>query len=388
MVRLSSVPILIAAASVMLPPALGAQEPPTLRLTREMKIDAAEHDLTPITPPGGLTVGPNGTIAFSQNQDGTVRFFDARGRPLGSFGRKGQGPGEFMTTSRFAWVGDTLLASDASTRRFTIISPDRKLVRTIPWLASAALPPKAGAEPPRLRVSIPQMRYADGSQLVSLTPATGSAAPDWPGGEKPGTPFARVDSLGAFQRLIGWRPNVDCFQSYDAGNGPGSGRLNIPFCAQALDEAAPDGSRFFIAFVEQGTPAFRVTAFDQSGDTVFTRRLPYQPIMISSATRDSARAARARGTTGQREAAAKMQIPETHPPYLRLLAGRDGTAWLERSTGRGEHSWIVLDASGNPHGVVTVPATLRIMAVTRDLAWAIETDADGLQHVVRYRVSR
>ena len=48
-----------------------AQEPPVLRLTRDLRIDAAEHDLTPITPPGGMTVGPDGTIAFSQNQDGT-----------------------------------------------------------------------------------------------------------------------------------------------------------------------------------------------------------------------------------------------------------------------------------------------------------------------------
>lgn len=369
--------------------AASAQAVPEMRLARDLRIDAVEHDLTTITPPGGMTVGHDGRIAFSQNQDGTIRFFDARGQSLGSFGRKGQGPGEFMITSRFTWSGDTLIASDASTRRFTLISPDRKLVRTVPWLANASMPPKAGNDAPRLRVSVPQMRYADGSQLVSLALATGSAAPDWPGGEKPGVPFVRIDSLGAFQRLIAWRPDDQCVQSFDAGAGMGSGRMNIPFCAPVLDEPAPDGSRFVLAFVEpDGALAFRVIAFGEKGDSLFSRRFPYQPVAISPAARDSARAVRARGTPGQREAAARMQIPESHPSVVRLLVGRDGTTWLERPTGRADHTWLVLDAVGNPYGIVTVPGNTRLIVVARAAAWAIETDRDGLQHIVRFRVTR
>lgn len=291
-------------------------------------------------------------------------------------------------TSRFTWVGDTLLASDANTRRLTLTSPDRKLVRTVPWLATASMPPKAGAEAPRLRVSVPLVRYADGSQLVSLDLATGSAVPEWPGGEKPGVPIVRLDSLGGFQRLIAWRPNVECSEVFQS-TPTSSSRISIPFCAQSLDEVAPNGSRFVLAYVEPGgAPAFRVIAFGENGDTLFSRRVPYEPIGISSSARDSARATRARGTQEQREAAARMRIPNSHPPVLRLLVGRDGTAWLERSTGRGDHTWLVLDAGGSPYGIVTVPVNTRIMVVARDTAWAIETDDDGLQHIVRFRVDR
>jgi hypothetical protein len=368
---------------------LAAQSPTELKLARALRIDAAENDLTRITPPGDMAVAPNGTIAVSQNQDGALRFFDARGRSLGAFGRKGQGPGEFMTIVRFTWSGDTLVIADGTTRRFTLVSPDRKLVRTSPWLANVSMAPKSGDDAPRLRVSLPQARYTDGSQLVSVTLATGSAAPDWPGGGKPGVPFVRVDSLGVFQRLIAWSPRVQCLEPYDAGAGIGSGNMLIPFCAQALEEAAPNGSRFVLAFADRtSTPAFRVLALGQNGDTLFDRRLPYNRVAISNNVRDSARASRARGSQAQRDAAARMQIPAWYPPVSRLLVGRDETTWLELYGAGGEKSWLLLDGRGTPLGRVVVPNSVRLMVVARDSAWGIETDTDGLQHIVRYRVSR
>src|SRR3990172_8419254 len=104
----------------------GAQSIPVLTITRDLRIDAAEHDLSPIT---WLTVSPTGNIAVSQPQDGLIRFFDARGSSLGSFGRKGRGPGEFDTPSRVGWIAETLWVGDMGTRRFTLVSPSRTLVR-------------------------------------------------------------------------------------------------------------------------------------------------------------------------------------------------------------------------------------------------------------------
>src|SRR5688572_17587113 len=92
---------LVVAVTLVSPPLLGAQEPPAWRLARDLRIDAGEHDLSPIT---SLAVSPNGNIAINQQQDGLVRFFDAGGKPLGTFGRRGQGPGEFMTVGRMWWI--------------------------------------------------------------------------------------------------------------------------------------------------------------------------------------------------------------------------------------------------------------------------------------------
>ena len=83
-----------------------------------------------------------------------------------------------------------------------------------------------------------------------------------------------------------------------------------------------------------------------------------------------------------------MPIPETYPPIARVLPGRDQTTWLETYGAAGARSWRVLDERGEVQGRVTFPANVQVMVASRDIVWGIETDADGLQHIIRYRVSR
>jgi hypothetical protein len=373
--------------------AVPAQSPPQVRLARELRIDAAQHDLTVVYPPGGvpggLAVAPNGTIAVSQNQDGLIRFFDAQGNALGAFGRKGQGPGEFQRIGALTWAGDTLIVSDGTTRRYTLVSPDRTLVRSIAWPTTITAPARAGGEAPRVRTSFPRARYADGSLLLPAPLATGSPTPDWPGGEKAGIPFIRVDSTGAFQRLIAWSLRAQCEASFDAGNGPGSGGFLIPFCHQTIEEVSPDAT--LLVLVSKGTErpsVFHVSGFRPNGDAVFSQSLTFQPVAIPKSVVDSARAARARGTQGQKDAAAKMLIPETYPPFSRLIIGRDESIWIESYGPGAERFWYVLDNRGTVSGRATAPRNVQLIVVSRTAVWGIETDDDGLQHIVRFRVSR
>jgi hypothetical protein len=361
-----------------------AQAVPEMRLTRDLRIDAAEHDLSTVS---FLGVAPNGTIAVAQNQDGLVRFFDARGTALGSFGRKGQGPGEFGTVGRFTWIGDTLVVSDISTRRFTLISPDRKLVRTVPWLATITMAGKLASEPPRFRPPLTYARYAGGDFLVSASLMEGSSPPEWPGGEKTGLPLVRVDSVGAFRRVIAWRPDIQCTVPFDAGRG-GQGLAAVPFCATLMQDVSPNGDRFVLSWVERGTrPTFRVVAYRANGDTAFNRTYVYETVTISKAEKDSAVAVRSRNPQ-LASAMERATLPETHPPLARVLPGRDETVWLELNRRSGERIWQVLDARGTLVGSVVVPRNIRFLVASRETVWAIETDADDLQHIVRFRVGR
>ena len=369
-------------------PTLHAQSPTALHLTRDLRIDAVESDLTLITPPGGMAVAPNGTIVVSQNQDGMIRFFDPSGKALGAFGRRGQGPGEFQQLTRLMWSADTLAVSDQPSRRLTLISPDRKLIRTVPWLSAVSMPSRSASEAPRFLVSAPRVRYTDGGQLVTVSLATGSPAPAWPGGEKEGVPLLRVDSAGAFQRLIGWSPRRQCNSYWDSGSGMGSGTMPIPFCAQTMEEVTPDGAQLIIVSAEASTPSYRVVALRENGDTVFNRSYRYQPSSIPQRSRDSARALRARGSQSQRDAAAAMPIPESYPPLARVVPGRDYTTWLELYGQGGTRTWQVLDTRGAVIGTAVLPPNIQVMVTSRDVIWGIETDNDGLQHIVRYRVSR
>ena len=78
-----------------------AQQPRTWRTTRDLRIDANAHDLSPID---WISVAPDGAIVFNQPQDSLLRFFDAQGKSLGTFGRGGAGPSEFRIMAAHGWI--------------------------------------------------------------------------------------------------------------------------------------------------------------------------------------------------------------------------------------------------------------------------------------------
>lgn len=360
-----------------------AQSIPMLTVTRDLRIDALEHDLSPIS---WLTVSPAGVIVVSQAQDGNIRFFDARGAALGTFGRKGRGPGEFDTPARVGWVAETLWVSDMGTRRFTLVSPSRALVDTRPWPAtlSGELVPQVSAQ--RITSSIPYALQADGSQLLGVAIGDPNGT-----GRDPvhGAPVVRADRDGKLVRLVAWRPDDGCSVGF-AMSGGGYGVARVPFCFATLYETAPPGDRFATVHAERGSRAsYRVSVVRATGDTLFSRAYEYRPVPIPRAVFDSVIQQRSgRGPTEFREAWRSMTAPAGYPPIERLVLGRDATTWLEEYTAAGNRTWRVLDQRGEVVGRIQLPRTVRLLAATREAIWGTETDDDGLQHIVRYRVAR
>jgi hypothetical protein len=61
----------------------------------------------------GVTRLSDGRFAVGVQASSTVRFYDARGRFVGSAGRRGQGPGEFRQVMGVSLIrGDTLIVTD------------------------------------------------------------------------------------------------------------------------------------------------------------------------------------------------------------------------------------------------------------------------------------
>jgi hypothetical protein len=129
---------------------------------------------------------------------------------------------------------------------------------------------------------------------------------------------------------------------------------------------------------------YRVEVTRSTGENVFVRSYAYRPVEVPSAVRDSIKAA-ARAPAPR---AAAEKLPEFYPPLRTILSGRDETVWIELfSTGR-DRAWQVLDERGNQVAQVKVPRNIRIQVASRAVVWATETDDDGLQHIVRFRVTR
>ena len=378
--------LIVAATNAFVPVPSPAQEPPTLRLTRELRIDAAEQDLSTIN---WLTVAPNGTIAVSQPQDGLIRFFTASGTPLGSFGRKGRGPGEFEQLARGGWLADSLWVSDFSTRRFTIIDPDRTLTRTVPWVATLAFPARPPGEVRTTSVAARAILPGNAQVLQVNLPADGT----WPGGKKSNEATVRAASTGSFERVLAWRPEVDCLFSrpitFEGRSGVAT--MIVPFCGSPIDDISADGSRYVATEILPGRDRrgqYRVSAFRTSGDSLWSRAFEYEIESIPASVLDSVITQRSGRSGAGAAAELRAKTPRVYPPLLRVLAGRDQSTWLERYSVSGQREWIVLDGRGSVAGTMSVPRNLRILAASLDALWATETDDDGLQHIVRYRITR
>lgn len=377
----------LVAALVVSPVLASGQQGPTLTVTRDLRIDAAEQDLSPIN---WMTVSRNGTIVVSQLQDSRVAFFDARGQALGTFGRSGEGPGEFRRPSQYGWLGDTLWLSDPATRRVTLISPDRKLVRTVPWVTAITFD-SALTAPPQFFWVLPRALYADGTQLADAMLAQDSPPVPWPGPTREGSPRVRITAEGRFQRVVQWMPERGCAVSFSMSGG-GFGTATIPFCAVPLNDITSDGRRVALATTEDvgdRTGYYRVVVLGDRGDTLFNRRYEFRPVAIPRRVADSVIAQRTGGRAPPEFATAyrSMKLPATFPPLERVLLGRDETTWIEHYTSTGNRTWSMLNRRGEPIGWLVIPRNIRLHEVSRDFIWATETDEDGLQHIVRYRVT-
>jgi len=82
-----------------------------------------------------------------------------------------------------------------------------------------------------------------------------------------------------------------------------------------------------------------------------------------------------------------MNKPKYVPPISKLIAGRDGSVWLQReTTGASTIRWSVLDPAGKPVGQISLPARSRLLEADLGRAWVAEEDELSIPYLVRYRV--
>jgi hypothetical protein len=205
-------------------------------------------------------------------------------------------------------------------------------------------------------------------------------------------PLVHTTADGKFLKVVSWRPQIpDCGVRFATATG--TGNALIPFCAGILEAVAADGSRS--AFIDAATAtaaagSYRLTVIAATGDTLVRRTISYRPVAIPRAKNDSAIGRSVEAYSSRPDfVAAYRNIPlrSHYPPVRSILLGRDNTTWIELWTPAAERSWQVLDARGNLVAALSVPANVTLLAVQLNTVWGIETDVDGVNAVVRYRVS-
>jgi len=132
---------------------------PQIELTL-LRIVGSRDGLVSFGQIGRGAIREDGLFVISDPKSCELHFFDGQSTALlGTFGRCGNGPGEFRAVMSLQFVGDTLIAFDASTSQLVaILPPSTELARrsVIPHSSSHARPT--------------QMLVANDSQLVGTAP--------------------------------------------------------------------------------------------------------------------------------------------------------------------------------------------------------------------------
>ena len=319
----------------------------------------------------------NGNVAVVHPATHEIRIFNAKGAFVSTFGRKGQGPGEFEFMIWAGRAGDTTLIFDGSLRRIqsVVLTPSPRLVGE----------QLVTLEAPEGELSI-HGRLPDGRWL-----AQGLAMPE---PTKKTGPYRIPGYIGIANRTltgpVQWQPRMpdgDAFAYIEPGRGLS---LKVRAFPAALISIVSGNA---IWFGEGATDSlFRLDASTGQRKVVRVQRGDVvTPVMVDAARARELEIARRRNDSVViRLRYGPDYLPKRLPSYSGLVTGPRGEVWVEHGTAAQIDAtrYLVLSSSGTNVARLTTPAGFRIREVGTDYVAGVHTDDDGVQTVRVYSLKR
>jgi hypothetical protein len=324
---------------------------------------------------------PDGRIAISDNGSFQLRIFGPDGTFQGSWGREGEGPGEFQAIRVMGVLGpDTLVVLDGSLRRISLFLPEEGLV------GQSTVEEEVGM------TFVANGMFQDGSIVF------GGGLSFGPGGEIPsdglsraGTSYRSASLDGSLAADFGTVPGPEVFIRTQGGGGEYMiSASTIPFARRPA--ASVRGDRFYVG----SSDTYEIAGFDATGglDRIYRVSQPPSPVTRSEVDRliqervtsldDPSQAPALRNALGD------MPTPPTMPAYQSLLVDAEGCLWVEdfQRPGVGLKSWTVFDAEGRPRTRLSLPASNRVLEIGSDYVMAIFEDALEVEYLRLYGLTR
>lgn len=319
-----------------------------------------------------VALGPDETVFVADEYNSEVRVFGLEGAHRRTFGREGDGPGEFRSLYSLAWVGDRLLTLDPRLGRIGEFSAEGE------WLGQRRTVMAGFSGSPAFIRFYPVgpnevFRFAYSLERETIWVGhhgSGDTGDTVPGPRSPETPLP-----GAIRPML-------C-----EGDGA-TGFFGAPFAPKAVRHPASGG----IAYSAWGY-FYRIAVTDPAGDTlrIIERTLPTEPISDEewaggrSEESDVFRERFPNASCNPRTFAR----PDRKPFIEEIFVAPDGKLWVDviRTTG---NRWEFFDADGRLVG--SVPAVAykdRTVPVFRgDYLATIRQDELELDHVDVWRLER
>jgi hypothetical protein len=318
---------------------------------------------------GGITLDREGRLYVADELEDEIRVFGPDGGHVATWGRSGEGPGEFGALRNLAWVGDTLLALDYMVGRVA------ELDREGAWLGQRPAPGRVTGSPTLIRL------YQLGPDEVvqwTLEASDGDMVRGW----------IRHTTAGA-EPVIPQPPLHQAEPSMVVCDRPDGGIsfFSRPFGGQGVLHPAPGGGTWVGWSAE-----YRLVLLGPGGDTLRVVERAWTPLPIGD---DEWRAATEELRSFREEwpgASCRPRDftrPEHKPAFERVMVDATGRLWVEAVTPEGTRweifdtrGWLVASIPGLDHDPRTVP-----WLGPDEIAW-VSADTLGVQRVHRARLTR
>ncbi|MDE0073605.1 MAG: 6-bladed beta-propeller [Gammaproteobacteria bacterium] len=309
----------------------------------------------------------SGDIAVAEGLAAEVRVFDDGGGYLRTFGRRGEGPGEFANLWTISELpGDTIVAVDPFGGRITLFTSSGTFARSfpMPWLPGASAPNPVGW-------------FEDGTLLVDAL----AQSPSGDARDQSTHFLYSVDRDGEVLEPLG----------EFAGEQLGRNGLGLAFGARA--HFAAGGNLAWYGHSSR----YELVGRDRSGSVRRIVRADRIPRAVTQAEIDESRAAageRLRGMSGPAiDRIRATEFASTHPLHGRFLFDEAGNLWVERSwsdliADSGAREWDIFDAEGKLTGFLATPGGFRITYIGTQSVLGVHADSLGIETVRMYRLDK
>jgi len=312
---------------------------------------SAEADFSDIT---SVAVEPSGNLLVLDGKECRVFVFDAAGKFVRSFGRKGQGPGELNGPIGIAMTpANEIMVEDSLNRRLSYFSRDGTFLRQRSTAQGMGMGLAGLVMDGRGRMAGRSMSFEGGNIGFEIK----TYDPDL----KPGAVLAKI-VMGGLGKL-----KIDPLTS-----------------APGLILFPDEQGRLFLGSSE----GYRIRVFDFEGRLLRIVERDYDPVPVKKEDHDRIFKLLGRmPSTGGLNVKEMIAIPEVYPAYMMFIVDQDGRIIVRTfDTGKTdkERSYDLFDSKGR--------YVYRFASRTEFVLWrngrlfGTEEDADGFEILKCYRV--
>ena len=297
----------------------------------------------------------DGRIVIANSGSGELRVFNPDGSHAGTWGRRGEGPGEFEVrgpTGVAPWPGDSIAASDHVVRpRLSLFDMNGNHGRDVTLDATRGNildPLPNGRIVSKGSATFNRMAVFETRDLVRLE-----------------TEWSVLDVDGTLYASFGRLPFGEVY--FNSGGG-----VHHPFERRA--EGAVWGDLVAIGVSD----SYEIKAFAADGSLVRIVRRDWEPRTPTKAEYDER---------------ASWGVPppvDSHPAFAEMLADRAGYLWVREYRMSREEApvWTVFDPEGRVLGMVETPAGLEVFEIGEDYVLGSAEDELGVEYVRVWGLSR